>query len=175
MNEVSQAKKKIICTLAALKEVNVNLALIGDHALAVYQIVRKPDTTDPLVDIDSAHRIDSILSALEYRCRQLSPEAARYNSDDVQLDFLFASRPTARQLLVEAVVCMTCYGPMPVVRVEGLIAFKLQGYVNDLRRKQYLQDIRDLLASNAHELRMNVLRGYFRLFGRELLLEELLE
>ncbi|MBM4220138.1 MAG: hypothetical protein FJ171_11050 [Gammaproteobacteria bacterium] len=63
---------------------------------------------------------------------------------------------------------------MSVVTPEGLIAFKLQGWVNDSRRTQDLEDIRALLRANQGTLRLDDLRDYFRLFGREDLLDKLL-
>jgi len=63
---------------------------------------------------------------------------------------------------------------LSVVTPEGLIAFKLQGWVNDSRRTQDLEDIRALLRANQGTLRLDDLRDYFRLFGREDLLDKLL-
>jgi hypothetical protein len=59
------------------------------------------------------------------------------------------------------------------VSAEGLIGFKLQGLVNDPRRTQDLEDIRALLRANRTSLDMEEVRGYFRLFDRESLLDEL--
>jgi len=61
-----------------------------------------------------------------------------------------------------------------VVRAEGLIAFKLQALVNDPRRTRDLEDIRELLRANRMTLDMQQIRGYFQLFEREGLLDELL-
>ncbi len=61
-----------------------------------------------------------------------------------------------------------------MVGPEGLIGFKLQGLVNDPRRTQDLEDIRALLRANRATLDVEQLRQYFRLFDRELLLDELL-
>jgi hypothetical protein len=46
--------------------------------------------------------------------------------------------------------------------------------VNDPRRTQDLEDIRALLRANRATLDVEQLRQYFRLFDRELLLDELL-
>jgi hypothetical protein len=61
-----------------------------------------------------------------------------------------------------------------VISLEGLIAFKLQGLVNDPRRTQDLEDIRALLRVNLETIDRDELREYFRLFDREKLLDELL-
>jgi hypothetical protein len=64
-------------------------------------------------------------------------------------------------------------GRVRVIGAEGLIAFKLQGYVNDPSRHRDLDDIRALLHANFSTLDMPQVRRYFALFGREALLEEL--
>ena len=60
------------------------------------------------------------------------------------------------------------------VSAEGLIAFKLQGFVNDPSRGRDLDDLRALLKANADTLDMAEVRRYFALFEREDLLENLL-
>ena len=57
---------------------------------------------------------------------------------------------------------------------EGLIAFKLQALVNDPRRTRDLEDIRQLIRANRATLNLEQVRGYFQLFDREALLDELL-
>jgi hypothetical protein len=61
-----------------------------------------------------------------------------------------------------------------LISAEGLIAFKLQGFVNNPRRTQDLEDIRSLIRANRNTLNMQQVREYFRLFSREPLLEEIL-
>lgn len=58
--------------------------------------------------------------------------------------------------------------------VEGLIGFKLQGFVNDATRTRDLDDIRALLRVHRASLDMNELREYFVLFNKPELLHELL-
>ena len=60
------------------------------------------------------------------------------------------------------------------VDAEGLIAFELQGYSNDPRRLRDLDDIRQLPSSNRERLDLDRVREYFRLYGREALLDEIL-
>lgn len=58
---------------------------------------------------------------------------------------------------------------------EGLVGFKLQGWVNDARRTRDLEDIRALLRANQATLKMEEVREYFQLFDRTDLLDELLQ
>jgi hypothetical protein len=80
---------------------------------------------------------------------------------------LYASRPAARRLLGEAISTSTPFGTLRVVSLEGLIAFKLQGFVNDPRRTQDLEDIRALIRANRAAVKLDEVSDYFRLFDRE--------
>jgi hypothetical protein len=63
---------------------------------------------------------------------------------------------------------------MRIISVEGLIGFKLQGFVNDATRTRDLDDIRSLLKIHLTSLNMNEVREYFDLFNKPDLLNELL-
>jgi predicted nucleotidyltransferase len=159
---------------AVLTELGVRYALIGGLALAAHKVVRATQDVDLLVDSGHADEIDKALLKLGYHCVYRSSEAGNYQRGDERLDFLYASRPSARNLLSQASERTTGLGPLHVVSAEGLIAFKLQALSNNPRRAQDLEDIRALLRSNRDELDMAEVRRYFTLFGRENLLEELL-
>jgi hypothetical protein len=88
---------------------------------------------------------------------------------------LYAHRPIALRLLAAAAGRATPFGHLRVVSAEGLIGLKLQALVNNPRRTQDLADIRALLQANRDRLDFNEVREYFRLFGREPLLGELLD
>lgn len=66
-------------------------------------------------------------------------------------------------------------GRLHVICVEGLIGFKLQGYVNNPRRTRDLDDIRSLLRANRGNLDIAEVRQYFELFGKAELLDALLK
>jgi hypothetical protein len=68
----------------------------------------------------------------------------------------------------------TPFVDLRVVGLEGLIAFKLQGLVNDPRRTQDLEDIRALLRANRDRADLPSVRAYFRLFDQEPLLDQIL-
>jgi hypothetical protein len=127
-----------------------------------------------LTDAAIADQIDAAFVKLGYSCAHRSAEVANYLRGDERIDFLFASRPIASRLLADAPERVTLFGILRVISVEGLIGFKLQGLVNDPRRTQDLEDIRALLRANRASLSMDEVRGYFRIFEREPLLDELL-
>ena len=160
--------------LAGLERVGARSALIGGLALAPYHVVRATQDIDLLADADVADTIDAEFVSLGYRCIHRSADAATYLRGDQRVDLLYASRPVARRLLGEAISTSTPFGALRVVSLEGLIAFKLQGFVNDPRRTQDLEDIRALVRANRASVNLDEVRNYFRLFDREDLLDELL-
>jgi hypothetical protein len=160
--------------IATLDSVGAKFALIGGLALAPHKVVRATQDVDLLVDADLADAVDHALTTLGYQCLHRSSDAANYLRGDQRLDFLYAHRPAARQLLHRAPQLRTPFGTMHVVSAEGLIAFKLQGWVNNSRRTQDLEDIRALIRANRGTLNMTEVREYFRLFDREPLLGEIL-
>lgn len=160
--------------IVTLDSVGAKFALIGGLALAPHKVVRATQDVDLLVDADLADVVDHALRTLGYQCLHRSSDAANYLRGDQRLDFLYAHRPAARQLLNRAPQLKTPFGTMHVVSAEGLIAFKLQGWVNNSRRTQDLEDIRALIRANRGTLNMTEVREYFRLFDREPLLEEIL-
>ena len=148
-------------------------ALIGGLALASHGVVRATRDVDFLVDADDADRLHDILLGLGYRCLHRSEDAANYLRGEDGFDVLYAHRPTARRLLTEADERQTGFGRLRVIGAEGLIAFKLQAYVNDPTRLRDLDDLRALFKANAGQLDMDEVRRYFALFDREDLLEAL--
>jgi hypothetical protein len=148
-------------------------ALIGGLALAAHHVVRSTRDIDFLADADDGDRLHVLLQGLGYQCIHRSADAANYVRGDEGLDLLYAHRPEARRLLETAIDRDTPMGRVRVIGAEGLIAFKLQGYVNEPSRHRDLDDIRALLRANLSTLDMPLVRRYFALFGREALLEEL--
>ena len=116
---------------------------------------------------------DALLD-LGYQCLYRSEDAANYVRAAEGLDLLYAHRPLARSLLAQASERETPMGRMRIISVEGLIGFKLQGFVNDKTRTRDLDDIRALLKMHRSALNMDELRKYFALFNKPELLNELL-
>lgn len=160
--------------VAAFSACKTPPALIGGLALAAHQVVRATRDVDFLVDADDAERLHGILLDLGYRCVHRSDDAANYLRGDEGLDLLYAHRPIARRLLGEASEHATAMGVLRVVSAEGLIGFKLQALVNDPSRSRDLEDIRALLRGQRAKLDLDEVAGYFALFDRKELLDELL-
>lgn len=174
MTAVSRLGRQIEEVVELLDHIGARYALIGGLALASYRVIRATQDVDLLVEASRADDIDRALVKLGYQCRHRSGEAGNYLRDDERVDFLYASRPAAVRLLLDAPAHQTAFGPLRVVSAEGLIGFKLQGWVNDPRRTQDLEDIRAVLRANRSTLQIDEVRRYFDLFGRSELLDELL-
>ncbi len=171
---MSRLIEQIFEALAAFPASDSPPALIGGLALAAHQVIRATQDVDFLVAAEDADRLHPVLLDLGYRCVHRSEDAANYLRGDEGLDVLYAHRPVARDLLAKAQVRDTIMGRLRVVSAEGLIAFKLQGLVNDPARQRDLEDIRALLRIHRRVLNMAEVRGYFTLFDREALLDELI-
>ena len=163
--------EEIIATLNAM---GARFALIGGLALASYKVLRGTSDVDLLTDAKTAEGVHAEMIRLGYQCLYRSPDVANYLRGDQRVDFLFAGRPVAQRLLAGASERDTSFGALRVISAEGLIAFKLQGLVNNPRRTQDLEDIKALLRANRDTLNIDEVREYFRLFDRESQLEDLL-
>ncbi|MEX2352578.1 MAG: hypothetical protein WD709_00220 [Gammaproteobacteria bacterium] len=152
----------------------VRFALIGGLALASHKVIRATQDIDLLVDFVDADRLDTLLIDLGYKCLHRSADAGNYQKNDERIDLLYARRPIAQKLLSTAVKQTTSFGVLRIVSAEGLIGFKLQAYVNDPRRGQDIDDIRSLIRENYGTINMNEVRGYFKVFDQESLLDELI-
>jgi hypothetical protein len=149
-------------------------ALIGGLAVVAHQVVRATKDVNFLVEAEAADKLHDALLDLGYQCLYRSDDAANYVRGMEGLDLLYAHRPLARRLLAQASERETPLGRMRIISVEGLIGFKLQGYVNDATRARDLDDIRALLKVHRASIRMDELREYFSLFNQMELLDELL-
>lgn len=174
MTPISRLGRQIAELASALNAIGARFALIGGLALASHKVVRATQDVDLLIDADSAEAIEAELTRLGYRRLHRSADAGNYVRGDERVDLLFASRPIARRLLADARALRTSLGELRVVSAEGLIGFKLQGFVNDPHRTRDLEDIRALLRANRATLDMKEVHEYFRLFERAPLLDELL-
>jgi hypothetical protein len=166
-NQISQV-------VTELNAAELPFALIGGLALAAHRVVRATSDLDLLVRQEDQAAIGALAAKLGYRCLHQSADAADFVRADERLDVLFASRPAAQRLLRDARKRQTTFGELRVVSAEGLIGLKLQAVTNNPRRTRDLEDIRELLRANRASLDLAEVRGYFKPFDREALLDELL-
>ena len=148
-------------------------ALIGGLAVVAHQVVRATQDVDFLMESEAGDKVHDALLDLGYQCLYRSEDAANYVRGTEGLDLLYAHRPLARRLLAQASVRKTPMGQLRVISVEGLIGFKLQGYVNDPTRTRDLDDIRALVQTHRATVNMAEVQEYFALFNQLDLLNEL--
>jgi hypothetical protein len=160
--------------LSMFARIGAKPALIGGLAVVAHSVVRATKDVDFLLEAEAADKVHDALLTLGYECLYRSEDAANYVRGTQGLDLLYAHRPLARRLLSQASERETPMGRLRVVSVEGLIDFKLQGYVNDATRTRDLDDIRALVQIHRGSLDMVQLREYFALFNQQELLNELL-
>lgn len=160
--------------LSMFAEQGAHPALIGGLAVVAHEVVRATKDVDFLLEAEAADRVHEALLGLGYQCLYRSRDAANYIRGTEGLDLLYAHRPLARRLLAQALDRDTPMGRLRVIGLEGLIGFKLQGWVNDPTRTRDLEDIRALMHRHRLSLNHEELREYFALFQRQELLDELL-
>ena len=171
---MSNLAEQIREALAMFARSGTEPALIGGLAVVAHQVVRATKDVDFLLEAEAADRVHDALLDLGYQCLYRSENAANYVRAAEGLDLLYAHRPLARRLLAQASRRETPMGLMRIVSVEGLIGFKLQGFVNDATRTRDMDDIRALFKIHRASLDMDELRDYFALFNKPELLNELL-
>ena len=150
-------------------------ALIGGLAVVAHQVVRATQDVDFLLEAEAADKVHEALLKLGYQRRYRSEDAANYVRGREGLNLLYAHRPLARHLLAQASERDTPMGRLRVVSVKGLIAFKLQAYVNDATRMRDLDDIKALAQIHRKSLDMVQLKEYFALFNQQEMFHELFE
>ncbi len=171
---MSNLAEQIREALTMFEGIGTAPALIGGLAVVAHRVVRATKDVNFLLEEEAADRVHTALLNLGYQCLYRSEDAANYVRAAEGLDLLYAHRPLARRLLAQASERETPMGRMRIISVEGLIGFKLQGFVNDATRTRDLDDIRALLKIHRDSLNMEELREYFALFNKPELLHELL-
>ncbi len=169
----------IALVLGVARRKRFRVALIGGFALPFHGVQRTTGDVDFLAEASGADALHEELVAEGARCLHRSPDAANYAPGTSRLsstDFIYARRERAREMLRRARPALLRGARLrvPVVDAEGLIGLKLPALVNAPSRTQDEADIRALLAARRGTLKLDVIRDYYRLFGRERDLERLL-
>ena len=171
MSAASGLREQLQEAWNALQSCSPPPALIGGLALAAHGYVRTTSDIDLLIAFEDADRAEQALLALGYQRIYRSEHAANYRRGPQGLDFLYAARPIARDLLRRARPAPG--SEVPVVGVEGIIGFKLQARFNAPERLHDTNDIRELVARHRQTLDRAEARRYFEVFASEALWREL--
>jgi hypothetical protein len=170
----------ITLVLGVARRARFRVALIGGFALPFHGVQRATGDVDFLADVEGSDGLHDALIGSGAHCLHRSADAANYAPGRARLapvDFIFARRPRAREMLARA-KGRPVRGTrlrVPVVDAEALIGLKLQALVNDASRgPQDEADIRALVTANGAALDLETVRDYYRLFDRERDLDALL-
>jgi len=126
-----------------LTRVGVDHALIGGLALGAHGVQRYTDDIDFLVDEEDAEKVISLFESDGFDISFRSSEVIQFDKKGQSgVDILLARRPLSRSLLNDAKACPPA--SVKCVSVEGIIALKVQAYMNDKKRE--LQDKADIQA-----------------------------
>ena len=172
--------RSIALVLTEARRGRFRVALIGGFALPFHGVQRATGDVDFLVEASGSDALHAALIAAGVQCLHRSADAANYASGTARLapvDFIYARRKRALEMLRRARP-QRLHGAriqVPVVDAEALIGLKLQALVNaPSRRAQDEADIRALIAAKGGSLEVDVVRDYYRVFGRESDLDRLL-
>ena len=147
--------------------------------MAALGVPRATGDMDFLVAGDRCEDVDLIMTRLGYRALHRSADAANYVSPSLaagHVDYLFARRAHSRAMLARAkpTPSLRAHATVRVVEAEDLIGLKVQSSVNNPKRRPIdMADIQRLL-ENLPGLDLERVREYFRIFGREHELDEVL-
>lgn len=159
--------------LARFAEHGIRHAVIGGLAVNIHGYSRATHDVDFLIDLADEDALHALMSQLGYETIDRREDLSSYARGDERADFLHAHRAESVRLLGGAT--RVAYGDLelPVVSVEGLLGFKVQAFSDDPRRLQDLVDMLELARAKGESLNWDEVHGYFALFGREELFNEL--
>lgn len=164
---MSRLLRQLEEALQAMRVCKQPPALIGGLAVIAHKVVRATTDVDLLVAVEDADRVHQAILALGYECIFRSDDAVNYQRGDERLDLLY-SYPgrESEALLRDAVVhTLPVVGKAKVVSREGLIGFKVGGYLgSDKTRTKDLDDIREILRLYRGDLDMAEVKRYFDLY-----------
>ncbi len=165
--------------ITAFERENVRYALMGGFALGAWGVPRGTVDIDFLVLRDDMGKVRRIMDEAGYECYYGTENVSQFSSPlriFGEVDFLHAFREASLKMLEKAAEKEVLNGSLKirVLRVEDLIAFKLQGMVNDeARRAIDLRDMEDLLKLHGATVDWDLMREYFDLFDHGRLFDEL--
>jgi predicted nucleotidyltransferase len=173
--------KEVLRTLISkFHEQKIDFILSGGLALSTMNIFRFTKDIDFLVFEDSRKKIHEIMTDLGYELQEFSSDEIISYLSPVkvfgQVDFLLAKRKYTKAMMRRAHKKKVFDGEYEVKTIlpEDLIGLKIQAIYNDPKNRYLIDapDIQRLLALHEDKIDMQLVREYFKLFGKEDLLDE---
>ncbi|MBU0951285.1 MAG: nucleotidyltransferase [Elusimicrobia bacterium] len=157
----------------------VEFALIGGHALYYSKVSRTTLDIDFMVLLDQSDLVNNIMKKYGYKVLQKTENVANYLSDFTdlgQVDFLFAHRKYALNMLSRAKYKDVFGQQIKVIGPEDIIGLKIQAISNDPQRyHQDIADIEQVIKWNKESLNFKLVEEYFKLFNRGKELKEIVK
>ena len=173
--------KEVLKTLIArFNEQKIDFILSGGLALSTMNIFRFTKDIDFLVFEESKAAIHEIMTDLGYELQDFSSDEIISYLSPVkvfgQVDFLLARRKYTKAMMMRAVKREVFDGEYEVKTLlpEDIIGLKIQAIYNDPKNRYMIDapDIQRLLALHRDKMDMLLVREYFKIFGKEDLLDE---
>jgi hypothetical protein len=158
----------------------IDYALIGGFGMHASGVVRTTRDIDFLIPQDAVPVVKKLMTSHGYKCIYESEDVSNYLGTKIDLgrvDFLHAHRGYTRAMLARAALKKILDGKfeLKVLAPEDLIGLKVQSMVNDPSRyNRDMNDIQSLIFENRETLDMQRVREYFKLFGLEKTLEDVM-
>ncbi|MEW6556395.1 MAG: nucleotidyl transferase AbiEii/AbiGii toxin family protein [Elusimicrobiota bacterium] len=172
-------KKVFEILITEFQKNKIEFVLIGGHALSFAGLERTTVDIDFAVLLEQADIVDDIMRKYGYRAAHKTQDVANYLSQLAELgqvDFLFAHRKYALEILKRAELRNIFRFKIKVAKPEDLIGLKVQSSSNDPQRyHKDMADIEGIITANLKKLDLELVREYFKLFEREKELDEILE
>lgn len=146
-----------------LTNAQIDHALIGGIALALWGVHRATADVDLLVDGDKKTLAKNILTKAGFQITHESEEVIQFSGAGY-LDLLFANRALSKKMIAQAIfnnkLSIKCVKP------EDIIGLKIQAYTNDPKRFfQDIADIKNLIDAN-NGIDWNQIKMYADLFNK---------
>lgn len=156
----------------ALKENNIDHALIGGVALATLGLNRATADVDLLIDGDFKDLAKKILIQKGFILKTETEDVLHFEGFGY-LDLLLAKRPLSKKMLSSASVKSLM--DIKCLQAEDIIGLKIQAYKNDKKRE--LRDKADILSlfEINKSLDMNKIKMYADIFNEWEAIKKLLE
>ncbi|PIU83361.1 MAG: hypothetical protein COS68_04445 [Elusimicrobia bacterium CG06_land_8_20_14_3_00_38_11] len=171
-------KKVFEILITEFQKNKIDFALIGGHALSFAGVERSTVDIDFAVLLEKSDIVDGIMKKYGYKVFHKTQDVANYSSPFAefgQVDFLFAHRKYALQMLKRAKPEEIFGSKIKIAKPEDLIGLKIQSSSNDPQRyHKDMADIESVIGANIKNLDLELVREYFKLFEREKELDEIL-
>lgn len=145
-----------------LKREGITFGIIGGLAVFAYGGERTTFDVDFLIHSNDRKKIINIAQRLNFTTVNENSEVIQF-SGSVQIDIIFANRPSAQSMLQR--LRMVGELPYPVVAPEDLVGLKIQAFSGD-RGREFI-DKGDILTifRNVPNLDFNKIKEYAEIFG----------